>query len=77
MMCRPLDKSKGDWKLNTQKKLKRSQITDFRHPTQFVSYERSKDNPLEDKNKIGDDDIVAFVVADETDDLQKKQKYTW
>lgn len=77
MVYRQFDKSKGDWQINNQKKLKRSQISDFRHPTQFLSYEKNKENPLADNNKIGEDDIVAFVVADEADDLQKKQKYTW
>jgi len=56
--------------------MKRSQLRDFRHPTQFLSYERSRENVF-DKNKIGEDDIVPFVVADEVGDLQKKQKYVW
>lgn len=63
--------------MNAEKKLKRSETGDYRHPTQFLSYEKSKNNPFNDTTKIGDDDIVPFVVADETADLKKMQKYTW
>lgn len=66
----------GDWQVDPTKK-KRGEDGDFRHPDHFLSYEKSKNNPFSDKTKIGDDDIVPFVVADETDDLKKKQKYVW
>ena len=62
--------------MEVKKKVKRSQQRDYRHPTQYLSYEKSKSNPFE-TNKIGEDDIVPFVVADEVQDLQKKQKYVW
>jgi len=65
----------GAQKMDTEKKVKRSQ-RDFRHPTQFMSYEKSKDNTF-DKTKINEDDIVPFVVVDEVGDLRKKQKYVW
>jgi len=63
--------------MEVKKKVKKSQQGDYRHPTQYISYERSKNNPFDMNNKIGDDDIVPFVVADEVQDLQKKQKYVW
>jgi len=62
--------------MEVKKKVKRSQQGDYRHPTHYISYEKTKNNPFE-TNKIGEDDIVPFVVADEVQDLQKKQKYVW
>jgi len=60
-----------------KKKVKKSKITDFRHPTQYISDEPSKFNEFLATDKINQDDIVPFVVADETEDLKKTQKYVW
>lgn len=64
------------------KKQKRSQITDFRHPTQYISAEpvasAQPQDQLERQEQITQKDINPFVIAEDYEDILKQnKKYVW
>ncbi|EGR32929.1 hypothetical protein IMG5_066580 [Ichthyophthirius multifiliis] len=66
--------------LNIKKKIKKSQILDFRHKDQYINAQQDhfRVKKIEDSSKIQTSDVNAYIVGEDYEDiLRNKKKNIW